>query len=113
MQNAKFKKLWIGIIILIVLTPIGLVLPELLKAGGAWGEWGPDEIERMLGYVPEGLKRLSGLWSSPIRDFTFSGWEDGARGYIGYILSGIIGVALVIGVSLLIGKFLARKNGTT
>ncbi|MEK6690956.1 MAG: PDGLE domain-containing protein [Nitrospirota bacterium] len=113
MRNVKFKKLLIGIIILIVLTPIGLILPEKFKSGGAWGEWSADEIEKILGYVPEGLKRLSKLWSSPITDYTFSGWESGVKGYIGYILSGIIGIALVIGISFLIGKFLVRKNGNT
>lgn len=113
MQNAKFKKLWIGIILLILLTPIGLILPELLKAGGAWGEWGAEEIEKIVGYIPEGLKRLSKLWSSPVPDYTFSKWETGVKAYIGYILSGIIGVALVIGVSFLIGRFLSRKNGNT
>jgi hypothetical protein len=110
-QNSKFKKMWIGIIILIALTPIGLILPELFKAGGAWGEWGADEIEKIVSYIPEGLKRLSEFWNSPIPDYTFSGWEAGVKSYTGYILSGIIGVALVIGVSFLIGKFLARKDG--
>ncbi len=113
MQNAKIKKLWIGIIILIALTPIGLILPELLKAGGAWGEWGADEIEKIVGYMPEGLKRLSEFWKSPIPDYAFSGWEAGVKAYIGYILSGIIGVSLVIGVSFLIGRLLARNNGNT
>ena len=98
---------------MILLAPIGLILPEIFKAGGAWGEWGTDEAEKIIGYVPDGLKRLSKLWSSPITDYTFSGWETGVKSYIGYILSGIIGVALVIGLSILIGKFLVRKNGNT
>ena len=112
-RNAKLKKLWIGIVMLILLAPIGLVLPELLKAGGAWGEWRIDEINKMLGYIPEGLKKLSKFWSSPIPDYTFFGWEAGVKSYIGYILSGVIGVAMVIGLSILIGRFLMRKNGNT
>ncbi len=113
MKSSKYKKPWIWIGILILLSPIGLIFPEIFKAGGAWGEWGADEIEKILGYVPEGIKRLSRIWSSPVPDYTFSGWEGGVMAYIGYIFSGIIGVALVVGVSVLIGKFLAGKNGNT
>lgn len=112
-KNIRPKKLWLWIGILVLLSPIGLILPELLKAGGAWGEWGADEIEDMLGYVPEGLKRLSELWSSPIPDYTFSKWDSAIKVYMGYILSGIVGVVIVVGVSILIGRFIARKNGNT
>jgi len=118
-QDLKFRKLWIGIGILILLAPIGLILPELLKAGGAWGEWGADEIaewmkkEGLEDYIPEGLKRLSEIWSAPIPDYAFSGWDKGLKSYIGYIFSGIIGTALVIGVSMLIGKIFAGENGNS
>jgi hypothetical protein len=110
-QNLKFWKLWIGIAILVMLLPAGLILPELLKAGGAWGEWGVEEIEKIAGYVPHGLKKLSELWEAPIPDYAFLGWDKGLKSYIGYIFSGIIGAALVIGVSILIGKIFTGKNG--
>lgn len=116
MKSLKFKKLWVGIIILILLTPAGLILPELLKAGGAWGEWGIDEIaewmkrEGLNEYVPEGLKRLSEIWSAPIPDYAFSGWESGAKGYIAYILSGLIGVLIVVAVSYIFSKLLKPKR---
>ena len=32
-------KLWIFIAVLVILTPIGLVLPAYFKSGPAWGEW--------------------------------------------------------------------------
>lgn len=117
MKSLKFKKLWVGIIILILLTPAGLILPEIFKSGGAWGEWGIDEIaewmkrEGLNEYVPEGLKRLSEIWSAPMPDYAFSGWEGVVSTSIAYIISGIIGVGLVVIVSILIGKFLARKDG--
>lgn len=50
------KKLWIGLIILALLTPLGIILPEKFKAGGAWGEWGPEALEKLIGYVPAGLR---------------------------------------------------------
>ena len=94
---------------MIILSPVGLILPELLKAGGAWGEWGADEIGKIAGYVPHGLKKLSELWKAPIPDYAFSGWDKGLKSYPGYIFSGIIGAAMVIGVSILIGKIFTRK----
>ncbi len=113
MNILNYKKLWIGIGILILLSPLGIILPEIFKSGGAWGEWGVDEIEKIAGYVPKGLKKLSELWRSPIPDYSFSGWEGFLKSSIAYIISGIIGVGLVVLVSILIGRFLARKNGNS
>lgn len=33
-------KLWLLIIVLVILTPLGLILPAYFKSGPAWGEWG-------------------------------------------------------------------------
>ncbi len=107
-QKSIYRKLWIGIGILVLLAPIGLILPEFLKAGGAWGEWGADEIKDLAGYVPEGLKSISELWSAPIPDYAFAGWDKGVKSYVAYIVSSIIGVVLVSALSCLIGKVLKR-----
>lgn len=109
-EGSPYRKLWIGIGILTLLVPIGLILPEVFKAGGAWGEWGAEEIKAIAGYVPEGLRRISHLWSAPIRDYAFTGWDKGARSYGAYIVSGIIGVGLVVALSYIIGKVLRKKN---
>lgn len=104
----RYSKLWIGIGILILLTPLGLMLPRLFGSGGAWGEWGADEIERIAGYIPEGLRRISEKWAAPIPDYAFAGWDEGARSYVAYIVSGVLGAAVVIAVSYILGKFLKR-----
>ena len=109
-EDSHYRKLWIGIGIFILLAPIGLILPELLKASGAWGEWGADEIKNIAGYLPEGLKRLSELWSAPIPDYAFSGWDKGVKSYVAYMISGLIGVVLVVAVSYVLGKVLKRQN---
>lgn len=109
-EDPNYRKLWIGIGIFILLAPLGLMLPELLKASGAWGEWGADEIKDIAGYLPEGLKRISELWSAPIQDYAFTGWDKGVKSYVAYIASGIIGVVLVVAVSYVLGKVLKRKN---
>jgi cobalt/nickel transport protein len=105
-------KLWIALGILIVLSPLGLLLPEHFKAGGAWGEWGVNEIKKLVGYVPKGLEKLAPLWNAPLPDYAFKGWEGKGLSHLGlaYIISAIVGIALTVGAALLIGKLLARKD---
>ena len=104
------KKLWIGLLVLALLTPLGVILPEQFKAKGAWGEWGPEELEKLIGYVPEGLKKLSDLWKAPVPDYNFGG--EGASmtiQAISYIASGILGILAVAGVIYVISKLIAKK----
>jgi cobalt/nickel transport protein len=105
-------KLWIGVGILAVLSPIGIILPAKLKAGSAWGEWGAEEIKGLVGYVPLGLKKLSALWNSIMPDYTFKGWGNKGLGHLSfaYIFAAVIGIALCAGIAYLIGKILAKRN---
>ena len=105
-------KLWIGIAALIVLSPLGLILPEHFKAGSAWGEWGVDEIRKLAGYVPKGLEKLSSLWKAPMPDYAFKGWQKKGLTHLSfaYVVSAILGVALIALATWLIGKCLAKKG---
>lgn len=105
-------KLWIGIAVLIVLSPLGLLLPEHFKAGSAWGEWGADEIQKLAGYIPKGLAKLSSLWQAPIPDYAFKGWEEKGLPALSfaYIISAAIGVVIVALLVLIMGKILSKKG---
>jgi cobalt/nickel transport protein len=105
-------KLWIGLGILAVISPIGLYLPDKLNAGSAWGEWGADEMKGLVGYVPAGLEKLSSLWNSVMPDYAFKGWEGKGLGHLGfaYIFSALVGIALCVCGGLLLGKLLSRKR---
>ena len=105
-------KLWIGLGILVVLCPLGLIIPSLFGAGGAWGEWGTDEMQKLVGYVPKGLEKLSSLWNPPMPDYAFKGWEEKGLTHLSfaYIISGIVGVIIIVIVALLIGKILSKKG---
>jgi len=89
-------KLWIGVLILAILSPLGLILPHYFKAGGAWGEG----------------NKLSGIWKALLPNYAFKGWGEKGLGALSfaYIVSAIIGIIVVISVALLIGKFLNRKD---
>lgn len=105
-------KLWIGLGVLAVVSPIGLFLPEKLKAGSAWGEWGADEIKGLVGYIPSGLAKISTIWNAILPDYAFKGWEGKGLGHLSfaYIISAIVGIALCIGGAWLLGKFLTKKG---
>lgn len=106
------KKFLIGIAILIALSPMGLILPDLFKAGSAWGEWGVDEIQQMTGYAPSGLSKLSNLWNAPMPDYAFKTSEEKGLAHLSfaYIFSAILGVIVIIILTTFAGKLLSRKE---
>ena len=105
------KKLWLGLLVMALLTPLGIYLPERFKAGDAWGEWGTDTLQELLGYVPEGLRKMAEFWKAPVPDYNFGG-ENAALSTqaVSYIMSGIIGIAAVALVIYLITKFLVKHE---
>lgn len=105
-------KLWIGLGILAVVSPLGLILPEHFKAGDAWGEWGTDTIKDLIGYVPAGLEKLSSLWRAPLPDYAFKGQDAASTSHLSleYIVSAFAGIALCVGVAFLLGKLFAKKE---
>ena len=106
------KKLWISIGVLVLLTPLGVIIPALFRSEGAWGEWGVDEIEKIIGFVPEGMKRLAGSWKAPLPDYALPGHGTGlAAESLGYVTTALIGVAVTAALMYGIAKILARRNG--
>ena len=92
---------WLGLLALIVLTPIGLFAP-----GTAWGEWGREELEQLgLGYIPAGFDHWSNLWSAPLPDYDIPALNNPT---LAYVASAIFGVAIVFIAILLLGWLLAR-----
>jgi len=88
-------KLWIGLAILVMLSPIGFILPKHFKTGPAWGEW-----------------RTGSIWKAPMPDYAFKGWTEKGLPHLSfaYIISAIIGIGIIAAVMMLIGKILARKD---
>jgi hypothetical protein len=109
----KYRAFWIALLVLAVATPLGLLLPELLKAGGAWGEWSLEEVKQMVGYVPAGMRKLSDLWKAPIPDYALPGQEEApiAHRSLSYILSALLGIGLCGGATCLLTRWLTKKNG--
>jgi len=89
------NKLWVGIGVLILLSPLGLLLPEHFKASGAWGQ-----------------EKLLNLWSAPFPDYIFKGWKEKPITSLSfaYILSALVGTLVCVSVVLILAKFLSKKK---
>ena len=105
------KKLWIGLLVMALLTPLGILLPDRFKAQGAWGEWSAEQLEKLVGYVPEGMKKLADLWKAPITDYNFGG--EGASmtvQVVSYIASGLLGILACALVVFLVSRYIAKHD---
>jgi hypothetical protein len=101
------RKLWIGLAVLVFVSPLGLILPARFGAGSAWGEWSAGELDKMVGYMPGGMARISDMWKSPMPDYASKGHGSSP---LAYIVSALIGASIVIVLTLLLGKLLARRE---
>lgn len=95
--------LGIGLLILIVLVPLGL-----LATGETFGEWGADDLQEKLGFVPKGLEDLAPTWSAPIPDYALPGDESETGSVMAYYLSAVLGVAICAGLLYFVGKRVAK-----
>jgi cobalt/nickel transport system permease protein len=96
------RPLLIGLALLMVLSPLGL-----LAAGTAWGEWAPEDFnnpqarqEIQTGSLdaatpekaPEGLQRLSSIWTAPIPGYAPAFLQSET---FGYVVSAVFGAGLI------------------
>jgi cobalt/nickel transport system permease protein len=97
---SKIKPLYIVIGILILFTPLGL-----LANGTAWGEWGPEEIKNILGFLPKGMEK--GFQFNAL----IAGYNLGSlKKCIGYIISALVGVIIILIIFKILGKINLKKS---
>jgi cobalt/nickel transport system permease protein len=94
--------LWASLGLLILLTPLGV-----LAQGTAWGEWSTTELKSALGFVPSGLEKLGSLWTSLIPDYAPAFIRNPL---LGYLFAAVVGSAIVVGVTWVVGVLLARTR---
>ncbi len=114
-ERSAMRSLWIGLAALMILTPLGL-----LAAGTAWGEWeardfSDQEARKQIALVsgnqtppaqtPQGLARLSSIWTAPLSGYAPTFMRSAA---FGYIMSAMIGVGLII-LTFLLMSWITRK----
>ncbi|MDP4093651.1 MAG: cobalt transporter CbiM [Bacillota bacterium] len=102
----RYKAILIAFGIIAVLTPLGM-----LATGTAWGEWSTGQIKNMVGYVPKGLSKLSGIWKSLFPGYSLDKGSDGFLGSsLGYLLCAIIGIIIIAALMLLINRLILGKR---
>lgn len=107
----KYKKYIVFFGILIVLSPLGLILPHLFKAGDAWGEWSVETVKEQTGKEPAGMKKDATIYSAPVPDYNMSKSEKSlTKSSVNYIISGLIGTSIILIVTFGASKFLLRKK---
>ncbi|HEX3011332.1 MAG TPA: PDGLE domain-containing protein [Syntrophomonadaceae bacterium] len=99
----KYRKLCYTVLALIILSPLGL-----LATGTAFGEWGTDQLQDRLGFLPAGMARLQDLWQHTLLpDYGIAGFDTGfGHSALGYVLSALIGVILVVAIVTLISRII-------
>jgi len=106
-----YKKYLLFIAILLVLSPIGIWLPELLHAGDAWGEWSVESVKEQTGVEPKGMKKDAALYEAPIPDYNLGKEKEGLRSAsASYIISGLVGIGIILALTLGSMKLIARKQ---
>ena len=88
------------IFVMVLLTPLGLLAP-----GGAFGEDAPNALNLHklgLSAIPTGLAKYNGIWSHALLDGY--GFHNGDNPDLGYVVSAIVGVAVIGMAIFLIGK---------
>ena len=88
-------KLWIGILVLAIISPLGLILAEYFKAGPGFGE-----------------SKILVLWKAPMPDYSFSCLAEKGLLHLSlaYIISAIVGIVITVLVVFAIGRKLTKKG---
>jgi cobalt/nickel transport protein len=106
----KNKKLIIGLFVLIIITPIGIFLPEWFNAGDAWGEWSVEKVKEKIGFAPKGMEKDAEIYRAPLPDYSLADEDSSLTKQSGYyILSGIIGVAIISLISFGVIKVVKKE----
>jgi hypothetical protein len=97
----------IAIVVLIVLTPLGLI-----ATGTAFGEWNTGYLMQTLGYIPSGLGSMAGhIWHAPLDGYNLPGQHDTIWSQIpGYYISAIVGIVVAGSIVFIGGKLLIRNK---
>jgi cobalt/nickel transport system permease protein len=107
------KRIGTAFAALAVFAPLGLIAP-----GFAYGEGNKEDVNAAFGYVPSGLRGLSGVFSAPLSGYNvpLPFFSDASaplwHAAIGYEIAGIVGMLAVGGVVYAIARILRRSGST-
>jgi len=93
------KRIYIILVALLALVPIGLYLTD----APAWGEWDNSYYQKTLGFIPKSIENATS--TALFSDYSIKGLGDVPS----YYISALIGIILIFAFFYLLKKFI--KNG--
>ena len=110
-MNPFRRKLILGLLILALLSPLGLILPSMFKSGEPFGESSGTQVKNELGYTPGGMKKDEKLWKSPVKNYSIGEkerplWEKS----LFYVGSGLLGVVIIGLGTVWLNKFYKNND---
>ena len=81
----KYKAIFLLVFLFFLMVPLGL-----MTEAPVWGEWDLSFYEKMLGFIPEGMKGGYTL-NAPIQDYSLKDLPPA----LSYYLSAFIGTVLI------------------
>ncbi len=93
-------KVFVIILVLFILLPLGIMTDY-----SAWGEWETEFFQKVLGFVPEGIKNAIHI-EAPFPDYTLKGFNP----IVSYYISGLIGVVLIFGFFYLLKLWISNER---
>ncbi len=105
-RKSSLKPIAVLLAVLVAIVPLGL-----LASGTAWGEWGAEEIAKVvsggstLGYTPAGMTE-GFSFTAIFPDYTMANMPE----WFGYILSAAAGVAIVVIIFKIIASFMKDRD---
>jgi uncharacterized membrane protein len=91
------RRLWILLGVMAAFVPLGLI-----SDAPAWGEWGREYYQKILGFIPHGIA------SAPERGVLPDYAAPGLGNIPGYYLSAVVGIAAVVAVYYLLYRMVKR-----
>jgi cobalt/nickel transport system permease protein len=113
------RPMLIGLAVLLLGTPLGI-----LAVGSAWGEWSARDFADAAGrrqiaavsanqappaQIPQGLERLSSIWTAPFPDYAPRFLRSAS---FGYLLSATFGAGLILLMAATADRIFARRRGS-
>jgi hypothetical protein len=105
----NYRKLWMGLGLLILMSPLGLLFLRQLRLAAPGGEWGSEELKSMLGHVPTRLENYRDFESDLARLFD-AGLQSPGRPRQPTSLCGVIGASVIVAICLGLGRWLSMAE---
>lgn len=107
---SKFqKKILFWLLVLALVCPIGIILPEYFQSEDAWGEWDMKTIREKTGFEPKGMAKDVSTWKAPVPDYQVGNPASLEKRSFHYIFSAVLGLSLTLLVTFILIKFYRKE----